>query len=68
MGIAQGMSMEQFKSYLISSKLIDEKKAGFYVSWVSRFYEFCKKKTDDPVVIEEIERYLKFLSRDREDW
>jgi integron integrase len=60
--------MEQFKSYLLTKHLIDEKKAGFYVSWVTRFYEFYKKKIEDPVTSEDIERYLKYLSKNREDW
>ena len=61
-------SMEQFKSYLITSKLTDEKKAAFYISWVTRFFGFCNKTQEDSVTREEIERFLKYLSRNREDW
>src|SRR4030042_2355653 len=61
-------SMEQFKSYLITSKLTDEKGAGFYLSWVNHFYKFCNKNPKDSVTQEEIERFLKYLSRNREDW
>jgi integron integrase len=60
--------MEQFKSYLLSKNLIDEKKAGFYVSWVNQFYTFCKKRPSDTITTEDIEGYLKHLSRSREDW
>jgi len=60
--------MEQFKSYLISSKLADEKKAGFYVSWVTSFYRYCNRSLDDSITTEDIERYLKRLSKNREDW
>jgi integron integrase len=60
--------MEQFKSYLITSKLTDEKKAGFYLSWITRFFEFCNKNPEDSVTQEEIERFLRYLSRNREDW
>jgi integron integrase len=60
--------MEQFKSYLLSKHLTDEKRAGFYISWVTRFHDFCKKKPEDPVTSEEMERYFKLLSRNREDW
>jgi integron integrase len=60
--------MEQFKSYLITSRLTDENRAGFYLSWITRFYEFCNKKQEDSVAQEEIERFLKYLSRIREDW
>jgi integron integrase len=60
--------MEQFKSYLISSKLTDEKKAVFYLSWVTRFFKFYNKSPEDSVTHEEIERFLKYLSRNCEDW
>ena len=61
-------SMEQFKSYLLSKNLTDEKKVGFYLSWVTRFNEFCNKKPEDSITEEEIERYLKHLSKSREEW
>ena len=60
--------MEQFKTYLLSRNLTDEKKAGFYLSWVTRLYEFCNKKPEDTVTTEEAERYLKYLSKSKEDW
>jgi len=60
--------MEQFKSYLIASNLTDERKAGFYLSWATRFFEFCNKNPEDSVTQEEIERFLKNISRNREDW
>jgi len=60
--------MEQFKSYLISSKLTDEKKAAFYISWITRFYKSCNKSPEDPVTQEEIDRFLNQLSKHREEW
>ncbi|MBN1625811.1 MAG: phage integrase N-terminal SAM-like domain-containing protein [Deltaproteobacteria bacterium] len=60
--------MEQFKAYLTSSKLTDEKKAGYYLSWVTRLYNFYKKKTKDPITSEEVAHYLQSLSKNREDW
>jgi integrase len=60
--------MEQFKTYLITSRLTDEKKAGFYISWVNHFYKFCNKNPEDSITQEEIEPFLKYLSRNREDW
>jgi len=60
--------MEQFKSYLLSRRLTDEKKAGFYLSWVTRFYKSCNKNPEDSVTEEEIERYLKQLSKNHEEW
>jgi len=60
--------MEQFKAYLTSSKLADERKAGYYLSWVARCYNFYKKKPKDKITSEEVEYYLQSLSKDREDW
>ena len=60
--------MDGFKSYLLSRHLMTEKKAGFYLYWVSQFYGHCRKYPADAVQTEDIERYLKFLSKRREDW
>jgi hypothetical protein len=60
--------MEGFKSYLLSRHVPDEKKAGFYLYWVSRFYGHCNKSPGDRVESEDIDRYLKFLAKRREDW
>jgi len=60
--------MEQFKNYLISSKLTDEKKAGFYINWITRFYKSCKKDPEEPVTPEDIESFLNHLSKNHEEW
>jgi hypothetical protein len=60
--------MEDFKSYLLSSHVLDEKKAGFYLYWVGQFYRHCNKFISDRVESEDIDRYLKFLEKCREDW
>jgi integrase len=60
--------MEGFKSYLLSGHVPDEKKAGFYLYWVSQFYGHCNKSPGDRVGSKDIDRYLKSLSRRREDW
>jgi len=60
--------MEDFKSYLLSKHVLDAKKAGFYLYWVSQFYSYFNKSPSDNVKPEEIDRYLKFLAKRREDW
>lgn len=55
--------MEDFKSYLLSKHVPDEKKAGFYLYWVSQFYSYFNKSPSDNVKPEEIDRYLKFLAK-----
>jgi len=52
--------MDQFKDYLISSKLTDEKRAGFYINWITRFYKSCNKNPDDPVTQKEIDQRIGF--------
>lgn len=60
--------MEGFKSYLLYSHVFNEKKADFYLYWVSQFYRHCNKYPGDRVESEDIQKYLKFLSKRREDW
>jgi integron integrase len=60
--------MEDFKSYLLSRHIPDEKKSGFYMYWVSQFYAHCNKSPCDRVESEDVDQYLKFLSKRREDW
>ena len=60
--------MEDFKSYLLSKHVPDAKKAGFYLYWVGLFYRHCNKLPGDKIESEDIDRYLKFLAKRREDW
>ena len=60
--------MEQFKSYLLSSPFINEKKAGFYLYWVTHFYAYCNKRLGYLIAEEDIERYLKHISKSRKEW
>jgi hypothetical protein len=60
--------MEKFKKYLILSQIVPEKKAKFYVNWVSKFYSSCKKASGEAVTQNEIDEYLNHLSKHCEDW
>ena len=60
--------MEKFKSFLLNRRITNEKKADFYILWVSLFYDFSKKNPEDRIKTEDIERYLKHLSKSREEW
>ena len=60
--------MEDFKSYLLSKHVPDAKKAGFYLYWVGLFYRHCNKLPGDKIESEDIDRYLNFLTKRREDW
>ncbi len=60
--------MEKFKKYLILSQIVTEKKVQFYVNWVSKFYYLCKKDPGADVTQNEINEYLKNLSKHCEEW
>jgi hypothetical protein len=60
--------MKEFKNYLLSRHVINDKKAGFYLYWVTRFYNYCGKHPGNEIAKGDIERYLKSLSKRREDW
>jgi integron integrase len=60
--------LERFKSYLSSKQIIPEKKLDYYLSWVTQFYAFFDKTLDDEVAGEEIDSFLKHLTRFREEW
>ena len=60
--------MERFKSYLISRNVVAEHKVPFYLHWIGRFYTFGHKQPGDPVNRDEIDRFLKHLSKQKEKW
>ena len=60
--------MEDFKSYLLSKHLPNEKKVGFYLYWVGQFYSHLNKSPMYKVKPEDIDQYLKFLTKRREGW
>ena len=60
--------MEKFEKYLILSQVVPEKKAKFYVNWVSKFYISCKKDIGASVNQNEINDFLRDLSKHCEEW
>jgi integron integrase len=60
--------MDDFKSYILSSRIANEKSAAFYVYWVRDFYRYCSKHPDNTVTQEEVEKYLAYLAKRKEDW
>jgi site-specific recombinase XerD len=60
--------MDDFKSYILSSRIANEKSAAFYVHWVTGFYEYCSKNPEDAVTQEDVEKYLAYLAKRKEDW
>ena len=60
--------MEKFKKYLILTQIVPEKIVQFYVNWVSKLYQSCKKDPGATVTQNEINAYLKNLSKHCEQW
>ena len=60
--------MEGFKSYLLSRQVVAEHKVVFYLHWITRFYSFANKQPGDQVAKDEIGRFLKHLSKNKEKW
>ena len=61
-------ALEHFRSYLLSKRIIPEKRLGYYLSWITQFYAFCDKGLCDDVSHEEIDGFLRHLMKSREDW
>jgi hypothetical protein len=64
--IARGM--QNFKSYLLAMHIAGPKAVDFYLHWVTRFYRFLNKQPGDTVTQQEMDSYLKHLSKSRESW
>lgn len=47
--------MKQFKEYF-SKHIIPEKKTPYYISWVSRFYDFCEEDLGDNISGDDVDR------------
>ncbi len=60
--------MENFGKYLESKRIVSKKRVPFYVAWVSQFFKFVDKKSTEEITYEEVERFLKHLTKKREEW
>jgi hypothetical protein len=60
--------MDDFKSYILSSRIAKEISADFFVHWMTGFYSYCSKDPDDTVTQEVIDEYLAYLAKRKEDW
>ncbi len=60
--------MQKFNNYLESKRIVPEKQIPFYVNWVSQFLNFFNKKPSDNFTSDEIARFLKYLTKRKEEW
>jgi len=57
-----------FKEFLISMRVIPEKRVPFYLLWVRRFQESTNKKAGEDFSEEELKAFAKSLEKDHEEW
>jgi hypothetical protein len=60
--------MENFKSYLLSMRITDQKGVDFYLFWVKECYRYCRKGFKQELTRAEVEKFLRHLSKHREEW
>jgi integron integrase len=60
--------MKRFKDFLLRKHIIPEKKMPYYISWISQCYAFCEKDVGDNISADDMDRFLKNITRHREDW
>ncbi len=60
--------LDDFKSYLLKTKYIKQKYVPFYIKWISRCYHFLNKEIGEKLTIDKKEEFLKYLSKNYEEW
>lgn len=60
--------MENFKTFLTTSKTVAEKRIPYYLNWVRRFQDTMGKGPEEPFTDEEIQRFLKGIELHHEEW
>ena len=60
--------MQNFNNYLESKRIVPKKQVPYYVVWVSQFLNFFNKKPTDNFTSEEIDQFLKYLTKRKEEW
>ena len=60
--------MNEFKTFLSLKNTIPEKKIPYYLMWVSKLYAYFDKDFDEPVISDEVDRFLHNIQKNYEDW
>ena len=60
--------MKNFGKYLESKRIVSKERVLLYVAWVSQFFKFIDKKSTEEITPKEVERFLKHLTKKREEW
>ncbi len=60
--------MQAFKTYLLARRMASPKAVDFYLHWVRQLHRYSHKSVGDSLSRQEIESYLKHLSKKHEQW
>ena len=60
--------MDNFKDFLIKTKVVQDHKIPYYLKWLSMFFSFCNKKYGEPIEDDYIHRFLQNLTKTYEEW
>ena len=60
--------MKDFKSYLVSKRIVTEKQLPYYINWVSQCFNYFNKAAEDGISQDEIDQFLAVLGKHKEDW
>jgi len=60
--------MEDFREYLLKSRVANTKTAPFYLHWVTQFFKHCHKHPEEAFTLEEQAAFLKQKARGLESW
>ena len=60
--------MNDFKEFLVSKRVIPEKRVPFYLLWVRRFQEYTQKRANEDFSEREVKAFVKSLEKDYEEW
>jgi integron integrase len=63
-----GLMMNDFKDFLVSKRVIPEKRVPFYLLWVRRFQESANKRAGEDFSEQEVRTFVKSLEKDHEEW
>jgi hypothetical protein len=60
--------MDRFAQYLSTKRIISDRQIPFFIHWVRQCYAFCRKTTDLYITSDEIDGYLKHISKQKQSW
>ena len=60
--------INEFRNYLFSKSIANDKNVGFYIMWVKKYLEFQKSSAQDDAKDRNIDYFIKGLSNNYFDW